>query len=335
MKQPLFAWFYKFIISWPSPECQRDLERDEPTASDSFSETDTKSTKTHALEKYQHYAEFYQLSTRTRLLLLPSRPGGLHQSQSTSRMRGACLGLTHAKLPNHNSCFWFAASPGHFAMEGSESTQISPFNPGEMERKWYSPGKNDSCFRIKQRHLESILEVSGESSNIPFFLIKTSVKLSCLCRFMGHIIEILHHSRVNFDWTVRKCWNCARAALYEWNCDCGCWYWDAWESQKFLAYQLWRLGNVCDLTKRDRWPCYYGSWVVYVFNYVYMSVSINGVYKNYDHMHVAFPRIIPANHTTNHTRESYHESYPWFWSHVLKHAGYYYCIGSVAFVGSL
>ena len=58
-----------------------------------------------------------------------------------------------------------------------------------------------------------------------------------------------------------------------------------------------------------------------------MSVSINGVYKNYDHMHVAFPRIIPANHTTNHTRESYHESYPWFWSHVLKHAGYYYGIG--------
>ena len=44
-------------------------------------------------------------------------------------------------------------------------------------------------------------------------------------------------------------------------------------------------------------------------------------------MHVAFPRIIPANHTTNHTRESYHESYPWFWSHVLKHAGYYYGIG--------
>ena len=45
-------------------------------------------------------------------------------------------------------------------------------------------------------------------------------------------------------------------------------------------------------------------------------------------MHVAFPRIIPANHTTNHTRESYHESYPWLWSHVLlKHAGYYYGIG--------
>ena len=42
----------------------------------------------------------------------------------------------------------------------------------------------------------------------------------------------------------------------------------------------------------------------------YMSVSINGVYKNYDHMHVAFPRIIPANHTTNHTHESYYESYP-------------------------
>ena len=29
----------------------------------------------------------------------------------------------------------------------------------------------------------------------------------------------------------------------------------------------------------------------------------------------------------NHTRESYHESYPWFWSHVLKHPGYYYGIG--------
>ena len=36
-----------------------------------------------------------------------------------------------------------------------------------------------------------------------------------------------------------------------------------------------------------------------------VSVSRNGVYKIYDHMHVAFlriiPRIIPANHTTNHT----------------------------------
>ena len=36
---------------------------------------------------------------------------------------------------------------------------------------------------------------------------------------------------------------------------------------------------------------------------------------------------ISSNHTTNHTRESYHESYPWFWSHVLKHAGYHYGIG--------
>ena len=46
------------------------------------------------------------------------------------------------------------------------------------------------------------------------------------------------------------------------------------------------------------------------FACINMSVSINGVYKNYDHMHVAFPRIIPANHTTNHTHESYYESYP-------------------------
>ena len=36
-------------------------------------------------------------------------------------------------------------------------------------------------------------------------------------------------------------------------------------------------------------------------------------------MHVAFPRIIPRIIPPNHTRESYHESYPWFWSHVLKH----------------
>ena len=44
-------------------------------------------------------------------------------------------------------------------------------------------------------------------------------------------------------------------------------------------------------------------------------------------MHVAFPRIIPRIIPPNHTRESYHESYPWFWSHVLKHAGYYCGIG--------
>ena len=51
----------------------------------------------------------------------------------------------------------------------------------------------------------------------------------------------------------------------------------------------------------------------------YKSVSRNGIYKIYDHMHVAFPRIIPRIMPPNHTRESYHESYPWFWSHVLKH----------------
>ena len=39
-----------------------------------------------------------------------------------------------------------------------------------------------------------------------------------------------------------------------------------------------------------------------------MGVSINCGNKINDHMHVAFPRIIPPNHT----RESYHESYPWF-----------------------
>ena len=44
-------------------------------------------------------------------------------------------------------------------------------------------------------------------------------------------------------------------------------------------------------------------------------------------MHVAFPRIIPRIIPPNHTRESYYESYPWFWRHVLKHAGYYYGIG--------
>ena len=45
------------------------------------------------------------------------------------------------------------------------------------------------------------------------------------------------------------------------------------------------------------------------------SVSRNGVYKIYDHMHVAFPRIMPPNHT----RESYHESYPWFQQGRAKH----------------
>ena len=51
----------------------------------------------------------------------------------------------------------------------------------------------------------------------------------------------------------------------------------------------------------------------------YMSVSRNGVYKIYDHMHVAFPRIIPRIMPPNHTRESYHESYPWFWKGRAKH----------------
>ncbi len=56
-----------------------------------------------------------------------------------------------------------------------------------------------------------------------------------------------------------------------------------------------------------------------------MNVSRNGVYRIYDRMHVAFPRIIPRIMPPNHTRESY----PWFWSHVLKHAGYYYGIGKL------
>ena len=38
---------------------------------------------------------------------------------------------------------------------------------------------------------------------------------------------------------------------------------------------------------------------------VQMSVSRNGVYKIYDHMHFAFPRIIPRIMPPNHTRESY------------------------------
>ena len=45
----------------------------------------------------------------------------------------------------------------------------------------------------------------------------------------------------------------------------------------------------------------------------------SGVHRIYEHMHVAFlriipiimPRIIPTNHTS--------ESYPWFCSHVLRH----------------
>ena len=36
-------------------------------------------------------------------------------------------------------------------------------------------------------------------------------------------------------------------------------------------------------------------------------------------MHVAFPRIIPRIMPPNHTRESYHESYPWFWKGRAKH----------------
>ena len=41
-----------------------------------------------------------------------------------------------------------------------------------------------------------------------------------------------------------------------------------------------------------------------------MSVSRNGVYKIYDHMHVAFPRIIPRIMPPNHTRESYLRNIP-------------------------
>ena len=50
-----------------------------------------------------------------------------------------------------------------------------------------------------------------------------------------------------------------------------------------------------------------------------VSVSRNGVYKMYDLMHVAFPRIIPRIMPPNHTRESYHESYPWFQQGRAKH----------------
>ena len=51
---------------------------------------------------------------------------------------------------------------------------------------------------------------------------------------------------------------------------------------------------------------FFQTWLV-----VYMSVSRNGVYKIYDHMHVAFPRIIPHKHTP----ETYLESYP-----LMQHA---------------
>ena len=50
-----------------------------------------------------------------------------------------------------------------------------------------------------------------------------------------------------------------------------------------------------------------------------LSVSRNGVYKIYDHMHVALPRIIPRIMPPNHTRESYHESYPFFAQGRAKH----------------
>ena len=50
-----------------------------------------------------------------------------------------------------------------------------------------------------------------------------------------------------------------------------------------------------------------------------MSVSRNGVYKIYDQMHVAFPRIIPRIMPPNHTSESYHESYPLFEQGRAKH----------------
>ena len=44
--------------------------------------------------------------------------------------------------------------------------------------------------------------------------------------------------------------------------------------------------------------------------YTFMSVSRNGVYNIYDHMHVAFPRIMPPNHTTNRT----HDFEAMFWN---------------------
>ena len=71
------------------------------------------------------------------------------------------------------------------------------------------------------------------------------------------------------------------------------------------------LTSLVGLVWLDQWPkCFQTGRYCHIVVEQYMSVSINGVYKKYDHMHVAFPRFIPANHTTNHTHESYYESYP-------------------------
>ena len=73
-------------------------------------------------------------------------------------------------------------------------------------------------------------------------------------------------------------------------------------------------GVILPRTPNEQWKetSLFGDYTTYLL-YVgilinhYMSVSRNGVYKIYDHMHVAFPRIIPRimppNHTTNHTHD--------------------------------
>ena len=50
----------------------------------------------------------------------------------------------------------------------------------------------------------------------------------------------------------------------------------------------------------------------------YKSVSRNGIYKIYDHMHVAFPRIIPRIMPSNHALESYPRIIPRIIPMILK-----------------
>ena len=72
------------------------------------------------------------------------------------------------------------------------------------------------------------------------------------------------------------------------------------------------------MRKSRHYMCFYMYIHIYIYC-IHMTVSRNGVYKIHDHMHVALPRIIPRIMPPNHTRESYHESYPFFAQGRAKH----------------
>ncbi len=80
-------------------------------------------------------------------------------------------------------------------------------------------------------------------------------------------------------------------ATKSWCQDLRCIFW----RQKILVEKIWKIGIWMFgwFVFPYKFPHHLGTLINKQYIYIYMSVSINCVYKIYDHMHVAFPRIIP------------------------------------------